>query len=64
MVRAATATDLPQAAALLAERGEPADAVDVELVATSLGLDGVGVVVDRDRSGVPPRRWSRSCSGS
>jgi predicted N-acetyltransferase YhbS len=48
-LRSATATDLPQAAALLAERGEPADAVDVDLVAASEGLDAVGVVVDGDR---------------
>jgi predicted N-acetyltransferase YhbS len=48
-LRAATPADLPQAAALLAERGEPADARDVELVATSQGLASVGVVVDGDR---------------
>jgi predicted N-acetyltransferase YhbS len=48
VLRPATAADLLQAAALLAERGEPADAVDVELVAASQGLDAVGVVVDGD----------------
>jgi predicted N-acetyltransferase YhbS len=49
VLRPARATDLPQAAALLAARGEPADAVDVELVAASQGLEAVGVVVDGDR---------------
>lgn len=48
VLRPATVADLPQAAALLAERGDPADAVDVELVAASQGLDAVGVVVDGD----------------
>jgi predicted N-acetyltransferase YhbS len=48
-LRPATAADLPQAAALLADRGEPADARDVELVAASQGLESVAVVVDADR---------------
>lgn len=49
VLRSAGPTDLAQAAALLAERGEPADAMDVELVAASQGLGSVGVVVDGDR---------------
>lgn len=49
VLRPARQTDLPQAAALLAERGEPADAIDVELVASSQGLGSVAVVVDGDR---------------
>lgn len=48
-LRGATRADLPGAAALLAERGEPADAVDVELVAAEEGLDDIGVVLDGDR---------------
>jgi GNAT superfamily N-acetyltransferase len=49
VLRPAGAEDLMQAAALLADRGEPADAVDVELVAASQGLDAIAVVVDGDR---------------
>jgi GNAT superfamily N-acetyltransferase len=49
VLRSAGPADLPQAAALLAERGEPADAMDVELVAASQGLASVAVVVDGDR---------------
>jgi GNAT superfamily N-acetyltransferase len=49
VLRPAGATDLVQAAALLADRGEPADARDVELVAASQGLGAIAVVVDGDR---------------
>lgn len=49
VLRAATAADVPAAARLLAERGDPADAVDLELVVGTEGPDGVAVVVDGDR---------------
>ena len=49
MLRTATAADVSGAARLLAERGEPADAVDLELVVATDGLDGVAVVMDGDR---------------
>lgn len=48
-LREASEDDVPQAAALLASRGEPADAKDLELVAASRGPDAIGVVVDGDR---------------
>jgi len=49
VLRPATSADVPQTAALLADRGEASDAVDLELVAASQGPEGVGVVVDGDR---------------
>jgi predicted N-acetyltransferase YhbS len=49
VLRTATAADVPGAARLLAERGEPADAVDLELVVDTDGLDAVAVVVDGER---------------
>jgi len=49
VLRPATATDLRQVGALLADRGEASDAVDLELVAASQGPEYVGVIVDGDR---------------
>lgn len=51
LVRAARPADLDQIGALLAERGEPADAEDHRLVVgdTDGGFDACGVVVDGDR---------------
>lgn len=49
VLRQATPADLPQAAALLGARGDPADATDLELVAASHGRDVIGVVVDGSR---------------
>ena len=49
VLRTATAADVPGAARLLAERGEPADAVDLELVVATDGLEPVAVVVAGDR---------------
>jgi predicted N-acetyltransferase YhbS len=48
-LRIATPADVPGAAALLAARGEPADAVDLELVIGTEGHEPVAVVVDGDR---------------
>ena len=50
-LRTAREDDVPQIAALLAERGEPADADDLRLVVDDpdAGLDAVAVVVDGDR---------------
>jgi predicted N-acetyltransferase YhbS len=48
-LRTATAADVPGACALLAARGEPADADDLELVIGTEGRDPVAVVVDGDR---------------
>ncbi|HEX9993544.1 MAG TPA: GNAT family N-acetyltransferase [Acidimicrobiales bacterium] len=51
VLRAMTPADVGQVAALLAARGEPADGVDLELVAADpdAGPEAVGVVVDGDR---------------
>jgi GNAT superfamily N-acetyltransferase len=49
VLRTAGPADLPGASRLLAARGEPADAVDLELVVGTTGGDGVAVVVDGDR---------------
>ncbi|WP_149203475.1 GNAT family N-acetyltransferase [Actinotalea subterranea] len=51
VLRAARPADLEQVAALLAERGEPEDAVDLRLAVEdpALGWDACGVVVDGDR---------------
>jgi predicted N-acetyltransferase YhbS len=49
VLRTATAAEVPAAARLLVERGEPADGVDLELVVQTDGLDGVAVVMDGDR---------------
>lgn len=49
VLRTATAADVPAAARLLVDRGDPADAVDLELVIDGAGYDGVAVVVDGDR---------------
>jgi predicted N-acetyltransferase YhbS len=50
-LRTAVAADLPQVEALLTERGEPADAVDLRLVVEDpdQGLDSCAVVVDGNR---------------
>lgn len=45
-MRTATAADVPAAACLLADRGDPADAVDLDLVVTSEGYEGLAVVVE------------------
>ncbi len=49
VLRTAGPADLPGASRLLAARGEPADAADLELVVGTTGGDGVAVVVDGDR---------------
>ena len=49
VLRTATPADVPAAARLLAARGDPADAVDLDLVVASDGYEGVAVVVDGDR---------------
>lgn len=43
-VRAARADDLDEVVALLVDRGEPADGLDLRLLAETEGLDGTGVV--------------------
>ena len=48
VLRSATPADVPAAAQLLAARGDPADAVDLELVIGIDGHDGVAVIVDGD----------------
>lgn len=49
VLRPATPADVASAARLLVNRGDPADAVDLELVIRTEGHDGVAVVVDGDR---------------
>jgi hypothetical protein len=49
VLRTATPADLTQAAELVAARDEPEDGVDLHLVASTDGLDGIAVVVAGDR---------------
>jgi hypothetical protein len=49
VLRAALEADLPQVGALLAARGDPEDAEDLDLVVADAGLGSTGVVVDGER---------------